>query len=66
MCSSDLLSLCEIRILEAKRTLKPEEVPKIKKKPEKITPTTRENKEEGEVLDQLKEKIGRASCRERV
>jgi ribosomal protein S3AE len=30
------LSLCEIRILEIKRPLKPEEIPKIEKKPEKI------------------------------
>lgn len=43
------LSLCEIRILEIKRPLSPEEVPKIKKAPEKLS------KKEEPVLDQLKE-----------
>jgi len=48
------LSLCEIRVLEIKRPLKPEEVPKIKKKPkqeEQIKP--KQEVEEG--LDQLAE-----------
>lgn len=41
------LSLCEIRILEVKRTLKPEEVPKITKK--------KKEEETEDVIDQLKE-----------
>lgn len=45
------LSLCEIRILEKSRPLKPEEIPKIKEKP-KEKPRQKEI-EEG--LDQLKE-----------
>jgi ribosomal protein S3AE len=48
------LSLCEIRVLEVQRPLKPEEVPKIKPKPKKeIQTKPKENLEEG--LDQLAE-----------
>jgi len=43
------LSLCEIRILEIARPLKPEEVPKIKEKPK------REEKVEEEFIDQMQE-----------
>ncbi|MEK6859299.1 MAG: hypothetical protein AABX54_00650 [Nanoarchaeota archaeon] len=43
------LSLCEIRILEIQRQLKPEEVPKIKEKPKK------QEKVEEEFIDQMKE-----------
>ena len=46
------LSLCEIRTLELIRTLKPEEVPKIKPKAERISKT---ESDEPEVIDQLKE-----------
>jgi len=45
------LSLCEIRILEIKRPLKPEEIPK-KKKIEKMI---QEKQESEDVIDQLKE-----------
>ncbi|VVB78222.1 Uncharacterised protein [uncultured archaeon] len=43
------LSLCEIRVLEIVRPLRPEEVPKIKEKPKK------EEKVEEEFIDQMKE-----------
>jgi len=51
------LSLCEIRVLEIKRPLKPEEVPKITKKKKIDTETKREKQSEkiGEGLDQLAE-----------
>ena len=45
------LSLCEIRIIEIKRPLKPEEVPKIERKKEIKT----ETREEPEQLDQMAE-----------
>ena len=46
------LSLCEIRILEIKRPLTPEEIPKVKKK----TPLKQEPKQlEEEVIDQVAE-----------
>ena len=45
------LSLCEIRVLEIKRPLKPEEVPKITKK--KVEETKEQAKEQ--MIDQLKE-----------
>jgi ribosomal protein S3AE len=44
------LSLCEIRILEIKRPLKEEEIPKIKEKPKKIKEAEGE-----EIIDQLEE-----------
>ena len=44
------LSLCEIRILEIKRPLKPEEVPEIKEKPKKSELAVKE-----EIIDQLEE-----------
>ena len=46
------LSLCEIRILEIKRPLKPEEVPEIKEKPKK---TELKETEQEEIIDQLEE-----------
>ena len=46
------LSLCEIRVLEIKRTLNQDEIPKIKEKPKEIE---RERIEETEIIDQLKE-----------
>ena len=45
------LSLCEIRVLEIKRELKPEEIPKIEKKKKIET----QYKETEEVIDQLQE-----------
>ena len=47
------LSLCEIRVLEIKRQLKPEEVPKIKPKPKVVKEKQKKEIEEG--LDQLAE-----------
>ncbi len=44
------LSLCEIRILEIKRPLKEEEIPKIKEKPKKIKEAEGE-----EIIDQFEE-----------
>jgi len=44
------LSLCEIRVLEIKRKLKPEEVPKIEKKQKII-----KKEKEAEVIDQIAE-----------
>ena len=51
------LSLCEIRILDIRRPLKPEEVPKIKEKPEgKLKPEETEGVlGEEEILDQMAE-----------
>jgi ribosomal protein S3AE len=43
------LSLCEIRILEIKRPLKEDEIPKIKEKPKK------EKEAEEEIIDQIEE-----------
>jgi len=48
------LSLCEIRILEVKRPLTPEEVPKIKPK-EKKEKKRKEKEEPTEFIDQMKE-----------
>ena len=46
------LSLCEIRILEVKRALNQDEIPKIKERPKEIE---KEKIEEIEIIDQLKE-----------
>jgi ribosomal protein S3AE len=46
------LSLCEIKFIEIKRHLNPEEIPKIKEKPKE---SQKEKREENEIIDQLKE-----------
>ena len=49
------LSLCEIRILEIKRPLKPEEVPEKIKEEEIEEQTIKEIEDKEEIIDQLKE-----------